>query len=60
MRPCPVKAGVHAGNIIREAAKVAGGNGGGRPNMAQAGARDASKALEALTKAAEAAKAQLG
>ncbi|MCF0135751.1 MAG: alanine--tRNA ligase [Lachnospiraceae bacterium] len=55
-----VKAGVHAGNIIREAAKVAGGNGGGRPNMAQAGARDASKALEALTKAAEAAKAQLG
>ena len=30
--------GIHSGNIVREVAKVAGGKGGGRPNMAQAGA----------------------
>lgn len=29
--------GAHAGNIVREVAKIAGGKGGGRPNMAQAG-----------------------
>ncbi len=39
---------VHAGNIIREAAKIVGGGGGGRPNMAQAGGRDADKLGEAL------------
>lgn len=32
-----VKAGAHAGNIIKAAAAVCGGGGGGRPNMAQAG-----------------------
>mgnify|MGYP003185796319 FL=1 len=32
-----VKAGVHAGNIIKSAAPCVGGGGGGRPNMAQAG-----------------------
>lgn len=42
---------VHAGNIIREAAKIVGGGGGGRPNMAQAGGRDASKLGEALEQA---------
>ena len=31
-----VKAGVHAGNIIKSAAPCVGGGGGGRPNMAQA------------------------
>lgn len=35
--------GIHAGNIIREVAKVAGGGGGGRPDMAQAGGKDPSK-----------------
>ncbi|MBH77944.1 MAG: alanine--tRNA ligase [Dehalococcoidia bacterium] len=35
-----VDAGVHAGNIVREVAKVAGGGGGGRPDLAEAGARD--------------------
>ncbi len=29
--------GVHAGNLIKEAAKVSGGKGGGRPDFAQAG-----------------------
>ena len=48
-----------AGNIIKEAAPVIGGKGGGRPNMAQAGGSDASKLDEALIKAAEIVKAQL-
>ena len=42
--------GIHAGNIIREAAKVAGGGGGGRPDMAQAGGKDPGKTAEALEK----------
>ena len=43
-----VKKGVHAGNIIREVTKLAGGSGGGKPNMAQGGGKDASKIDEAL------------
>ena len=54
-----VKKGAMAGNIIKEAAPVIGGKGGGRPNMAQAGGSDASKLDEALIKAAEIVKAQL-
>ena len=46
-----VEKGAHAGNIIKEVAKVAGGGGGGKPNMAQAGGKDASKVQEALSKA---------
>ncbi|MBR4934523.1 MAG: alanine--tRNA ligase [Anaerotignum sp.] len=48
-----VKKGAHAGNIIKVAAGVCGGGGGGRPNMAQAGGKDASKIGEALEKAKE-------
>jgi alanyl-tRNA synthetase len=40
--------GVKAGDIVREVAKIVGGGGGGRPDMAQAGGRDASKIGEAL------------
>lgn len=40
--------GVHAGNLVRELARMVGGGGGGRPDMAQAGGRDASRLLEAL------------
>ena len=40
--------GAHAGNIIKEVAKTVGGGGGGRPNMAQAGGKVASKIDEAL------------
>ncbi|MEM9265161.1 MAG: alanine--tRNA ligase [Cyanobacteria bacterium P01_F01_bin.13] len=47
--------GLKAGKFIGGIAKITGGGGGGRPNFAQAGGRDASKLPEALA----AAKAQL-
>jgi alanyl-tRNA synthetase len=40
--------GVHAGNIIKEVAKTAGGGGGGRADMAQAGGKNPDKLTEAL------------
>ncbi|MFO7635051.1 MAG: alanine--tRNA ligase [Caldilinea sp.] len=40
--------GMHAGNIVRDAAKLMGGGGGGRPTLAQAGGRDSAKLEEAL------------
>ena len=43
-----VAKGIHSGNIIKEVAKIAGGGGGGRPDMAQAGGKDISKLDEAL------------
>jgi len=43
-----VEKGIHSGNIIREVARIAGGGGGGRPDMAQAGGKDVSKIDEAL------------
>ena len=46
-----VKKGAKAGNIVKAAATVCGGGGGGRPNMAQAGGKDASKIDEALATA---------
>ena len=39
---------VKAGNLVKEAAQIAGGNGGGRPDFAQAGGKDASKIAEAV------------
>ena len=42
------KAGIHCGNIVKEVAKITGGNGGGRPDMAQAGGKDINKLQEAL------------
>ena len=54
-----VEKGIHAGNIIREVAKIAGGGGGGRPDMAQAGAKDVSKIDEALKAAIGVIEAQV-
>jgi alanyl-tRNA synthetase len=42
---------IKAGDLIKQVASVAGGGGGGRPDMAQAGGKDASKVDEALSKA---------
>ena len=41
---------IAAGKLIKEIAKVAGGGGGGRPDMATAGGKDIAKAEEALNK----------
>lgn len=46
--------GVHAGNAVKEAAKVAGGGGGGRPDMAQAGGKVPEKLESALQAAIDA------
>ena len=42
--------GLHAGQLVKEAAMITGGGGGGRPDMAQAGGKDAAKIDEALAK----------
>ena len=46
--PDLVARGLHAGNIARDTAKVMGGGGGGRPEMAQAGGKQPEKIDEAL------------
>ena len=54
------KKGLQAGKFIGAIAKICGGGGGGRPNLAQAGGRDASKLPEALDQAQSALKSALG
>jgi alanyl-tRNA synthetase len=49
--PDLVAKGYHAGDIIKAVAAVAGGSGGGRPELAQAGGKDAGKLAEALAAA---------
>ena len=51
--------GVHCGNLIKEVAKIAGGGGGGRPDMAQAGGKNPDKIEDALAIAKEILKDQL-
>ena len=51
--------GVHAGNLVRELAKMVGGGGGGRPDMAQAGGRDADKLPAAIAKVHDLLREQL-
>ena len=45
-----VKKGINAGKIVGEIAKATGANGGGRPNFAQGGVKDATKLDEILSK----------
>ncbi len=54
-----VAKGVHAGNLVREVAKVAGGGGGGKPDSAQAGGKQPEKADDALAMAFDTIMAQL-
>ena len=49
--PKVIEQKLQAGKFIGAIAKICGGGGGGRPNLAQAGGRDASKLPEALTTA---------
>ncbi|MGI6777495.1 MAG: alanine--tRNA ligase [Acetivibrionales bacterium] len=55
-----VQKGIHSGKIISKVAKIAGGGGGGRPDMAQAGGKDISKIDEALSCSIDIIKNQLG
>ena len=48
-----MKAGAHAGNLIKGIAALVGGGGGGRPNMAQAGGKNPAGIDAALATAAE-------
>ena len=45
--------GVHAGNLVREVAKLAGGSGGGRPDSAMAGVKETAKIDAALAETAK-------
>ncbi len=54
-----INAGAHAGNLVREVAKIAGGNGGGKPDSAMAGGKEVSKANEALSAVLGLVEAQL-
>ncbi len=55
-----VAKGVHCGKIIKEITLVAGGSGGGKPDSAQGGGKDASKIDDALALVDEIVKAQIG
>ena len=55
-----VAKGLHAGKIAGEAAKLIGGGGGGRPDMAQAGGKDPAQLDAAIARAAEMIEQKLG
>jgi len=54
-----VKAGAHAGNLIKGIAALVGGGGGGRPNMAQAGGKNPAGIREAIEEAKKVLESQL-
>ena len=54
-----VARGLHAGKIVKEVAMVTGGNGGGRPDMAQAGGKQPEKLNDAFAKAHEVIHSQI-
>jgi alanyl-tRNA synthetase len=55
----PRNRGIHAGNLIKRVASIAGGSGGGRPDMAQGGGKDTSKIGEALASVPDAVREML-
>ena len=57
--PEAVAQGAHAGQIVRDVAAVCGGRGGGRPDMAMAGAKDLSRVDDAINSVDEILEQQL-
>ena len=55
-----MKAGAHAGNLIKSIAGLVGGGGGGRPNMAQAGGKNPAGIPDAIGAVAGELEKQLG
>ena len=51
--------GLKAGALVKKIAAIAGGNGGGKPDFAMAGIRDASKIDDALNAVPEIVKAEM-
>lgn len=48
-----ISSGLKAGQLVGKVAKICGGGGGGKPDFAQAGGKDATKVEEALSLARE-------
>ena len=55
-----VEKGAHAGNIIKEITPIAGGRGGGKPDMAQGGGKEANKIDDALAHVDDVISSQIG
>ena len=49
-----IQKGVHAGQLVKQAAQICSGNGGGKPDMAQAGGKDVTKVDQAIQTVKEA------
>lgn len=60
LTPDLVERGLHAGQWLKEVAPVVGGGGGGRPDFAQAGGKDASQIPSAIEKALDTIKRRVG
>ncbi|MXP79571.1 alanine--tRNA ligase [Bacillus sp. AN2] len=54
-----IEKGLHAGKLVKQAAEICGGGGGGRPDMAQAGGKQPEKLKEALATVEESVKSVL-
>jgi len=58
--PGLIQRGLHAGQLLKQVASIAGGGGGGRPEMAQGGGKDPAKMGEALASVPGLVRAMLG